>query len=266
MCQCPAVPGARPGTLAVLRARPNTPPVPRAAPRPAPGDILVRAKTMSRLVFASILLAAASALSASAQTSPGASGGLSLYVSPSGNDNNSGRAAREAFATLTRARDEARRLRLQMPSAPVTVYLAGGLHLLREPVVFSPQDSKIAYDQSQYWVNVEGDATVAKMPCVVLRFDAKQLDVAYPLQKWYVRLSDGLPVKVENFSASGTLLRTTYYVDYQKVADGKFLFSKLLGVDALQKGQQTFLTNEGISTAKIPDYTFSKAFLEEQSR
>ena len=96
---------------------------------------------MSRLVFASILLAAASALSASAQTSPGASGGLSLYVSPSGNDNNSGRAAREAFATLTRARDEARRLRLQMPSAPVTVYLAGGLHLLREPVVFSPQDS-----------------------------------------------------------------------------------------------------------------------------
>ena len=120
--------------------------------------------------------------------------------------------------------------------------------------------------ESQYWVNVEGDATVAKMPCVVLRFDAKQLDVAYPLQKWYVRLSDGLPVKVENFSASGTLLRTTYYVDYQKVADGKFLFSKLLGVDALQKGQQTFLTNEGISTAKIPDYTFSKAFLEEQSR
>lgn len=120
--------------------------------------------------------------------------------------------------------------------------------------------------ETQYWINIDGDATVAKMPCVVLRFDAKQLDVSYPVQKWYVRLSDGLPVKVENFSASEALLRTTYYVDYQKVAEGKYLFTKLLGVDALQKGQQTFLTNEGISTDKIPDYTFTKAFLEEQSR
>ena len=34
----------------------------------------------------------------------------------------------------------------------------------------------------------------------------------------------------------------------------------------LEKGQQTYLTNEGVSTVKIADYTFSKAFLEEQSR
>jgi hypothetical protein len=55
-------------------------------------------------------------------------------------------------------------------------------------------------------------------------------------------------------------------VDYQKVGNDKYLFTKLLAVDALEKGQQTVLTNEGIATAKIPDYTFSKAFLEEQSR
>jgi outer membrane lipoprotein-sorting protein len=119
---------------------------------------------------------------------------------------------------------------------------------------------------SQYWLNPAGTATVAKMECDVIRYDAKKLDVSYPIQKWYVRKSDGLPIKVENFSASETLLRTTYYVDYQKVSGGKYIFTKLLGVDALEKGQQTFLTNEGISTEKIPDYTFSKAFLEEQSR
>jgi hypothetical protein len=100
----------------------------------------------------------------------------------------------------------------------------------------------------------------------VIRLDAKQLDVSFPVQKWYVRKTDGLPVKVENFSASETLLRTLYYVDYQQVIPGRYIFTKLLGVDALEKGQQTFLTNEGISTAKIPDYVFSKAFLEEQSR
>jgi len=119
---------------------------------------------------------------------------------------------------------------------------------------------------AQYWLNLAGTATVAKMECDVIRYDAKKLDVSYPIQKWYVRKSDGLPIKVENFSASETLLRTTYYVDYKKVSGDKYIFTKLLGVDALEKGQQTFLTNESISTAKIPDYTFSKAFLEEQSR
>ncbi len=119
---------------------------------------------------------------------------------------------------------------------------------------------------AQYWVNSAGSAMVAKWDCDVVRLDAKQLDVSFPVQKWYVRKSDGLPVKVENFSASETLLRTTYYVDYKKVAPEKYIFTKLLATDALEKGQQTFLTNEGISTTKIPDYIFSKAFLEEQSR
>lgn len=119
---------------------------------------------------------------------------------------------------------------------------------------------------SQYWITSAGTAKVAKWDCDVVRLDAKQLDVSFPIQKWYVRKTDGLPVKVENFSASETLLRTSYYVDYQQVVPGKFIFTKLLAVDALEKGRQTFLSNEGISTAKIPDYVFSKAFLEERSR
>lgn len=133
--------------------------------------------------------------------------------------------------------------------------------------------------ENQYKVSAAGSATVAKWDCDVLVLEARKLDVAFPQQKWYIRRADGLPVKVENFSASGTLLRTLYYIDYQKLpasaqggsgekrqAGPKYLFTKLLSVDALQKGQQTYLTNESISTATIPDYTFSKAFLEEQSR
>jgi hypothetical protein len=120
--------------------------------------------------------------------------------------------------------------------------------------------------EAQYWVTSAGTAKVAKWDCDVVRLDAKQLDVSFPIQKWFVRVTDGLPVKVENFSASETLLRTSYYVDYRQVAPGKFIFTKLLATDALEKGRQTFLTNEGISTGKIADYVFSKAYLEEQSR
>jgi hypothetical protein len=119
---------------------------------------------------------------------------------------------------------------------------------------------------AQYWVNIEGVATVAKWETDVVKLDAKQLDVAFPMQKWYLRRTDGLPVKVESFSASGTLLRTTYYLDYKQVAPNRYIFTRLLATDALEKGQQTVLTNEDISIARIPDYTFSKAFLEEQSR
>jgi len=119
---------------------------------------------------------------------------------------------------------------------------------------------------AQYWANLDGTAMVAKWETDVIRLDARQLDVAFPVQKWYVRKTDGLPVKVENFSASGTLLRTTYYLDYKQVSPNRYIFTKLLATDALEKGQQTLLTNENISVARIPDYTFSKAFLEEQSR
>lgn len=119
---------------------------------------------------------------------------------------------------------------------------------------------------SQYWANLDGTAKVAKWDTDVVKLDARQLDVSFPVQKWFIRRTDGLPVKTENFSASGTLLRTTYYLDYKEVAAGKFIFTKLLASDALEKGQQTILTNENVSTARIKDYTFSKAYLEEQSR
>jgi len=119
---------------------------------------------------------------------------------------------------------------------------------------------------SQYRVAYEGAQQVSKFDCNVVKLEATALDVSFPVQKWYIRKADGLPVKVENFSASGTLLRTFFYIDYKEVAPGKFLFAKFMAVNNLEKNQRTFLTNDDISGAAIPDYTFSQAYLEEQSR
>jgi hypothetical protein len=118
----------------------------------------------------------------------------------------------------------------------------------------------------QYWASLAGVAKVSTWDCDVVRLDAKKLDVDYPVQKLYLRKTDGLPVKVESFSAGETLLRTSYYIEYKEIAKGKYIFTKLLAIDALEKGQKTYLTNDGISTAKIADCTFSKAFLEKKSR
>jgi outer membrane lipoprotein-sorting protein len=118
----------------------------------------------------------------------------------------------------------------------------------------------------QYRVSLTGSQLVAKFDCDAIELNAITLDVSFPIQTWYVRKSDGLPVKVENFSASRTLLRTFYYIDYQQVKTDKFLFTKLMAINNLEKNQRTFLTNEAVSSTAIPDYTFSKAYLEEQSR
>jgi hypothetical protein len=118
----------------------------------------------------------------------------------------------------------------------------------------------------QYNASSAGTATVSKWDCDVVRLEAKVADVSYPVQKWYVRKSDGLPVKVENYSVSETLLATFYYIEYRDLGGGKSLFTKLLAVNNLEKGQKTYLTNDDVSTAAIPDYTFTKAYIEEQSR
>lgn len=118
----------------------------------------------------------------------------------------------------------------------------------------------------QYTVTAEKSRMVSKFDCDVVSLEAKTLDVSFPIQIWYVRKSDGLPVKVENFSASKTLLRTFFYIDYKEVNPGKFLFSKLMAINNIEKNQRTFLTNDDISGAAIADYTFSKAYLEEQSK
>lgn len=119
---------------------------------------------------------------------------------------------------------------------------------------------------SQYEAKVIGSEKISKFDTTVVELTAKALDVSFPIQKWYLRKGDNLPVKVENFSASKTLLRTTYYVDFKEVAKGKFLFTKLMAVNNLEKNQRTLLSNDDIVTSKIADYTFTQAFLEEQSR
>jgi len=72
-----------------------------------------------------------------------------FYVSPDGNDEWSGKQLEPntagtdgPFASITRARDAIRELRVeaQLPG-PITIMLRGGTYWLSEPLVFEPQDS-----------------------------------------------------------------------------------------------------------------------------
>ncbi|MDX9867275.1 MAG: right-handed parallel beta-helix repeat-containing protein [Kiritimatiellia bacterium] len=64
-----------------------------------------------------------------------------VFVAPDGSDANPGTKGRP-FATLPRALSSARDLRkAELLSGPVTVYLRGGTYAVREPIVFTPDDS-----------------------------------------------------------------------------------------------------------------------------
>src|SRR5688572_11929319 len=76
-------------------------------------------------------------------------GVIEFYVSPAGDDSWSGKLpARNRqrtdgpFATIERARDAVHGLKVdgKMPN-PVRVILRGGVYALREPLVFTPEDS-----------------------------------------------------------------------------------------------------------------------------
>jgi hypothetical protein len=72
-----------------------------------------------------------------------------LYVSPAGDDVSTGTVLRP-FATLARARDAIRELRISGTRGPVTVYLRGGMYRISDTVVFGPEDSQRNGDTVTY--------------------------------------------------------------------------------------------------------------------
>jgi len=68
--------------------------------------------------------------------------GTAFYVSPGGSDTADGTSPARAFATIERARDAIRGLKRSGPlDGAVAVYLRGGVHLLADEVLLTPEDS-----------------------------------------------------------------------------------------------------------------------------
>ena len=63
-----------------------------------------------------------------------------FYVSPTGQDTNLG-SLEKPFATISRARDEVRKLVATGLKANIVVWIHGGIYELHEPLVFDPRDS-----------------------------------------------------------------------------------------------------------------------------
>jgi outer membrane lipoprotein-sorting protein len=116
-----------------------------------------------------------------------------------------------------------------------------------------------------YEVVAHSESELGRYPVYVLELNAENEEVTYPFLKVWVRKDNHLLLKGENYGLSGRLMRTSYYPSYLRIGD-KYIASKMLFVDELRPGQKTQVTLKETSLNPVPDYVFTKAFVERANR
>jgi hypothetical protein len=94
---------------------------------------------------------------------------------------------------------------------------------------------------------------------------AKVNDVSFPKKIYWVRCDNFLVLKEQDFSLSGTLMQTAYFMKYTEIR-GKFVPVSQLFIDEFEKGNKTMLELANISIDKLDNNIFSKAYLENLSK
>jgi outer membrane lipoprotein-sorting protein len=106
---------------------------------------------------------------------------------------------------------------------------------------------------------------LGKIPVYKFEIVSKTKDVTYPKQIWWVTQDNFLPLRVDYFSLSGTLMLTRYILKYTKI-NGKYIGIKSINVDQFEKGNKTIAEISGISLKSLDNTIFTKAYLENLSK
>jgi hypothetical protein len=130
-------------------------------------------------------------------------------------------------------------------------------------------ESRLAQEYNVKWI---GNDSIGQYKAHRLELSAKEgVDVAYPKLKILVDKASGNTLKMEEYALSGKLMRSSFYPQWSKE------FSKSKGADVwvpkeirvfdeLEKGRTTTILIKETDFASLPDSTFTKAWVESQSR
>lgn len=116
-----------------------------------------------------------------------------------------------------------------------------------------------------YDVVSQTEGKLGKFPVYILELQAKHDEVTYPKQIVHVLKKPNLLLKSQNYSVSDQLLRTAYWPAYTK-SGGIYIAKKRIFVDEVIKGNKTTFSFDKISTTKMADSTFTKAYVERVNR
>ncbi len=109
------------------------------------------------------------------------------------------------------------------------------------------------------------DEKLGAIPVFRFEMKAKVNDVDYPKKVYWVRQDNGLPLKEQSYSLSGTLMQTAYYMNYT-IVESRYVPVKQLFIDEFEKGNRTLVEISGISTQRLDGSIFTKAYLENLSK
>jgi len=107
---------------------------------------------------------------------------------------------------------------------------------------------------------------LGKKPVWKFEVKAKVSDVDYPRKTYWVSRDELYLLKEQDFSPSGTLMQSSYFTKYVPVENGHIIPSQMLFVDEFEKGNRTVVELYEVKTGRIPDETFTKAWIESKSK
>ncbi len=106
---------------------------------------------------------------------------------------------------------------------------------------------------------------LGKYDVLMAEMKATNDEVAFPYIKMWVEKDRTIVLKVEEYSLSKKLLRTSYYTNYVQIGDS-YIPTTQIYQDGLIPEKRTQSTYTDISTKPIPDDVFSKAYLERLAK
>jgi len=109
------------------------------------------------------------------------------------------------------------------------------------------------------------DGKLGKIETYVVNLKGRTNEVTYPFLKTWISRKDGLLLKTESYSLTNRLMRTSLFPSYVRVGDN-LISDKMLFSDEIEKGNKTQITIKDLSLAAIPDYVFTKSYLEQVNR
>ena len=96
----------------------------------------------------------------------------------------------------------------------------------------------------------------------VLELIATDRSMTYPKIRYWVRAADNHPHKAEFMSASGRLMKTCRFENFQTLG-GRVRPTRLVMTDALKAGDESVLEYTGLRSQDLPARMFTKEFLKK---
>jgi len=116
-----------------------------------------------------------------------------------------------------------------------------------------------------YTITDVREGTLGSYQVYILELSATNNEVTYPRELMWVTRDLLLPLKVEAYSETDRLMRTSLYPSYARAGD-TYIATTMIFVDELIEGKKTQISLTDISVDPLPDSIFTKAYLERVNR